>query len=185
MMMIRQKLPLVNQIRLLKGISPSSSTDTESYPYIIVYACILQTDLYLDSQKSSSESQNVSSDSQIKNLAKIGPQSQQNHEIHINIENEVNTTPNLDFSKDDLFEDTPDTKEAITSEATSKHVTSASNNIFKLNSIYFKSGIGKNGSKENEMSESEPQEIVSLIDSDDDDTQEISSKNMSISTPEY
>ena len=164
-------------------ISPSSSADTESYPYSIDSACISQTDLYLDSQKSSSESQNFLSDSQIKTLTKIGPQSQQNDEIHIDVENKVNMTPNLDTSKDDLFEDNPDTKQAITSEATSKHITSVSNNVFKLNSIYFKSGIDKNGSKADEMSESEPQEIVNLIDSDDDDTQEISSKNMSISTP--
>ena len=67
-------------------ISPSSSADTESYPYSIDSACISQTDLYLDSQNSSSESQNVSSDSQIKTLTKIGPPGQQNDETHIDVE---------------------------------------------------------------------------------------------------
>ena len=153
------------------GISPPSSADTESYPYSIDSACISQTDLYLDSQKSTSESQNFSSDSQIKTSER-------------NFQNEQNDvkewgTPNLDTSKHDPFIDNNDKSSAISNAAKGKLATSAGNNAFKMNSIYFKSG-----NDQKKTSESEPQDVVSLIDSDDDDVaQAINSKNRSISTP--
>ena len=151
------------------GISPPSSADTESYPYSIDSACISQTDLYLDSQKSTSESQNFSSDSQIKTSSERNFQNEQNDVKEW-------ATPNLETSKHDPFIDNSDKSFAISNAAKCKLTTSAGSNAFKMNS--------KSGNDQKKTSESKPQDIVSIIDSDDDDVaQAISSKNRSISTP--
>ena len=162
------------------GISQSSA-NSGSYPYSIDSACISQTDFHLDSQKSASESQNLSSDSQTKYSTEKNHQNVIYDELG---EVKQDDIPNVDTSGLHLLVDNNDNKSATTSGVNDKSTPSATKNAFKMNSIYFKSGSDEKANKQNESSESEPQEVVSLIDSDEDDnTQTTNCKNRSISTP--
>ena len=162
------------------GLSQSSA-NSGSYPYSIDSACISQTDFHLDSQKSASESQNLSSDSQTKYSTEKNHQNVIHDELGKVKQDE---TPNVDTSGLDLVVDNNDNKSATSSGVNDKSTPNATKNVFKMNSIYFKSDNDEKSSEQNKSSESEPQEVVSLIDSDDDDnTQIINAKNSNISTP--
>ena len=148
-----------------------SGSSDDSYPYSIDSACISQTG-DIDSERSIPDSQNIILNSQTKH---IGQTNSQNSKLNGDEPDNENGGKgrNRDTSEEDLNSGSSQLGSNDTSSQNKAEKSySASKNVFKSNSVYFKSSFNSkhttcdNNEEVNEKAET--LEVVSLIDSDDD-----------------
>ena len=141
-----------------------SGASGESYPYSIDSVCISQPG-GLDSQRSGFDSQTVNQDQVDSQRLRLDEEEAESEQANEGCSKE---SLNCDTRKA-LYND----GESLSKENVEKP-NSAKNNVFKANSIYFKSGsVSQSKTCDNNYTgvKSEPAEVVTLIDSDEDGEQ--------------
>ena len=145
-------------------IASLSGASGESYPYSIDSVCISQPG-GLDSQRSGFDSQTVNQDQIDSQRLRLDEEESESEQVDEGCSKE---SLNCDTRKG-LYND----NESLSEENVEKP-HGAKNNVFKANSIYFQSGsVSKSKTCDNTDTgvKSEPTEIVTLIDSDEDGEQ--------------